>query len=75
MSHHGYKPTRTFEFCESCAIAKAKAKPIAKTNYNFATKPGKKLLLDLEGPFLTTRNGSEYHLGIIDNYSFKEKAF
>ena len=55
--------------CGSCALAKARAKAIAKSTMTKATVPGERLFLDISGPYSDSLNQNKYWLRIVDDYT------
>jgi len=52
--------TGTKMHCGACALAKSKAKAVPKTAATKSSKPGKRLFLDISGPYLGSVGGSKY---------------
>jgi hypothetical protein len=69
MKYHGFNVTGTLTQCSSCALYKAKARPVAKVTSSPATRPGERLFMDTSGPFPMTLVGNLYWIKFKDQYS------
>ena len=65
----GWTLTDTLLPCRSCALAKARAKAVPKSTMTRARHPGKRLFLDISGPFPTSLLSNRYWFKIVDDHS------
>ena len=65
----GWTLTGSVKPCGSCALAKARAKSIAKSTMTKATVPGERLFLDISGPYSDSLNQNKYWLRIVDDFT------
>ena len=61
--------------CESCALAKAKAKKVSKISTTKATYAGERLYLDISGPYKKSIVGSDYWVLVVDDFTSKSWSF
>ena len=60
MRQLGYKVKRTLKSCDACRMAKARAKGVKKHTETRSTTPGKRMYINLTGPFSPSLGGSKY---------------
>ena len=67
--------TGKLQTCEGCSLAKAKAKSVSKISTVMAAEPGKRLCIDISGPYKKSIICSNYWILVVDQYSGKAWSF
>ena len=64
----GVKLTGTLQVSDGCSRTKSKSRAVRKNTYTRSSQPGKRILLDMTGPFLEILIVNSYCIGVVDNY-------
>ena len=54
------------QFCDGCAISKAKAREVMNKMYTRASKPGERIIVETTGPFPESLIGNRYCIVVVD---------